>query len=126
MSYRGPQPGRIRQQVDSDIFRHAGQTATWRQYVSASAGVSVAGFGGSAYYREQRITGVFGDNQTPRFAEKQGAGGMIAAGEMMAVTREKLGKQDELTWRGVTYRVESDPTPSRLDGAWVTILKRGK
>lgn len=125
MSYRGPQPKRISTQIDADIFRHAGNTATWRQYVSASANVSVAGLGSALSYREQLITGIFGFNVLPRFMEHQSPGGLIAAGDVWCTTREKPARKDELRWRGQTYRVDSDPVPSKLDGCWVSVLKRG-
>ena len=58
MAYRNPNRTRIGRQSDT-IFQYGGQTATLRSYISASAGVSVAGFGSTLYYRERTITALF-------------------------------------------------------------------
>ena len=123
MPYRGPNTSRISTQQSVDIFRHAGQTATWRQYISASAGVNAAGFGDAPQFREQTITALFGDVKAP---ETPYAAGMIAAADIYAVMRERPARQDELLWRGVSYRVESDPAPARLAGTYTMLLKRSQ
>ena len=124
MSYRGPQPDRQRLQ-STEIFRHAGNTATWLQFVSASgAGNIVVGFGSANFYRESVITGVFGNNVPPGLLERQRSIGMIAAGDVQCVTQQQLGREDLLSWRGIEYRVDSDPVPARLPGLWVSVLKR--
>lgn len=123
MPYRNPDRTRIGQQSDT-IFQHAGQTATWRAYVSASAGVSVAGFGSTPYYREQTITGLFAP--LPSNPEVQTPAGMIAADMLQVTTRERLSRRDELRWRGAAYRIESDPSPATLNGFWVSLVKRGE
>lgn len=122
MTYRGPNPDRIRNQQVGDILRYAGHTVTWQQYVSASAGVSVAGFGSTPSYREQRITALFGPVRQP---EVQTPAGMMALGELACTTRERLGRQDRLVWNGVTYRVESDPAPAPMTNAYYCVIKRG-
>lgn len=124
MSYRGPQTQRIASEL-TDIFRHAGQTATWRQYISASAGVSVAGFGSSAFYREQTITAVFGQYVLPAIVENQREAGIVVQGVFNVTTREKLARNDELIWNSVTYRIESEPVPARMAGTWLSQVKRG-
>ena len=124
MSYRGPQPDRQRNQ-STEVFRYAGNTATWLQFVSASGkGNVVVGFGSALFYRESVITGVFGNNVPPGLMERSRAVGMIAAGDVQCVTREQLGREDLLSWREIEYRVDSDPVPSRLPGLWVSVLKR--
>jgi hypothetical protein len=123
MPYRGPNNQRIGNQQTDAIFRHAGQVATWRQYISASAGVPAAGFGDAPQYREQTVTALFGDVKSP---EMPYAAGMIAAADIYAVMRERPARQDELLWRGVSYRVESDPAPARLAGTYTMILKRSQ
>lgn len=124
MSYRGPQPNRHFLQA-TDLFQHAGYTATWYQFVSASAsGTRVAGFGSAYFYRQQVITGVFGNNVPASLIEKQRAAGVIAAGDVQLVSREQIGRQDRLIWRGIKYNIESDPVPSRMAGLWVTVLRR--
>ena len=49
------------------------------------------------------------------------------AGDVMLSTQDVLGKQDEVQWRGVTYRVEGDGMPVHLGGrVWYrTMLRRG-
>lgn len=123
MSYRSPNRDRMTLQ-NNEIFRHAGSTATWRQYVSGSAGASIAGFGSAYHYREQTITAMFGQNMVAQIGERQVPGGMIAGGGISVVTKERLGRKDELRWMGSIYRVEGEPIPSQLVGHWVTILKR--
>lgn len=120
MSYRGPNARRVATQ-EHDIFRYAGFTATWRQFVSATSGTPAAGLPGSSYYREQTITALFGAASQP---ERQTPGGMIAAAELFVTTRETLGRQDELIWRGQTYRIESDPVPAPVTNQWISHIKR--
>lgn len=122
MSYRGPQPGRIMAGQREDIFRHAGQTATWMQYISASADNPALGLGDAPQYREQLITALLGKVEN---GEMQTPAGMIAAGQILCVTRERIDRDDALVWRGETYRVESDPAPGRIAQTWITILQRG-
>jgi hypothetical protein len=124
MAYRGVQAARIRQNA-GDILSQAGYTATWRQYVSASEGIAYAGLGETQHYREQTITALLYQSYQ-RQPEGQRAVGMLAAGEFAASTRERLGRQDELVWRGTTYRVESDPQPSHVAGLWMVTVKRGE
>ncbi len=107
------------------IYQFAGSTATWRQYMSASAGVPEAGIGDQFYYRSQTITGQFGVMlNLPKIGENVAAPGLIAAGMFQMVTREKVGRQDEIQYNGALYRVESDPVPAQLVGWWVTQIKR--
>lgn len=124
MSYHGVQRERIAAQQADTIFAQAGETATWRAYVSASAGVPLAGLGSAPQYAERTITALFaagvlhqGQVVTPA--------GMFVDGQFVATTRERLSKHDELRWRGVTYRVDSDPMPARIAGTWVSTIKRG-
>ena len=126
MGYRGPQAARMHGQTET-IFQHAGQTVTWRQYISASGGVGAAGFGLAASFRESTITAVLGRGfRLPDLLEGQRAVGQIPAGEFYVTCRERLGRQDELLWRGEVYRVESEPVPSVLPGLWVAQVKRGE
>lgn len=130
MSYRGPQTGRIATQ-HSEILGYAGESCIWRQYVSATTSTSgyYAGAGTTRHYREQTITGLFAAPQMgeSRFRETQLPGGQVIAGDMVASTTMPLGSQDELVWRGVTYRLEGDNVPIHLGGRmWYrTVLRRG-
>jgi hypothetical protein len=119
--YRTPQTDRISRQTRDTIFRHAGQTATWRQYISASAGTPVAGLGDESRYREQTITALFGHLEQP---ESQTPAGTIITAAVTAVTREQLSRNDELIWRGIEFRIESDPAPAKIAGTFVSILRR--
>lgn len=127
MSYRGPKPKRIAGQAIANPLLHAGQTATWRQYVSASAGNPMLGMGDSACYRESTITGVFGSPPALlRLSQAQTPGGAVIQADFLVSTRERLGRRDELVWNGEVYRVEGDPVPSVLNGQFVSPLKRGR
>lgn len=112
-------------QTNDSIMKYAGNTATWSQYVSASAGIPAAGIGDSACYRHQTITAVFGRGLLGQMLEYQVAAGMQAAGVMQMSSRYKIGRQDEIRFNDVTYRVEGDPMPARMLGHWVVTLKRG-
>lgn len=122
MTYRGMQGGHLRHGVD-DILRQVGHTAIWRQYISASDGIAYAGMGETQHYREQIVTALLYRSYTLQ-PEGRRAVGAIAEGDFMVSTRERLGRQDELIWRGVTYRVESDPQPNNI-GLWTARLERG-
>mgnify|MGYP007083421584 CR=1 FL=1 len=125
MSYRAPNSARIAAQQLGTHFQHAGHTATWKQYISASAGIAAAGMGSAPRYREQTITALFGSGHA-HAPEQPTPAGLFAAAEIYAVTRERVGRSDELVWRGIPYRVESDPAPGRLAGTWISTLKRSK
>lgn len=123
MPYRGPDARRnARNEVDN-MLRHAGFTATWRQYISASAGADDAGLGSALYYREQTITALY----APIAGEAVGmleAGGIVSQ-TLRVATQQALGQEDELLWMGERYRVESDTVPSRMNGLWLNTLQRG-
>ena len=123
MPYRGPDPARIQAQQSQNQFAFAGETVVWKTYVSASAGTPAAGIGASAAYAYRTITALFGPVTQP---EVQTPAGMFAAGMFACTTREKLGRNDELVWKSSGYRIDSDPTYSRLSSAWTCIVKRGK
>lgn len=125
--YRGPQIRRQHTQT-TEVFSYAGFTGTWGQYISASAGVPVAGFGSAVSYREQTVTamlgGAGGSVVSPNI-QRQTPMGELEAGTLRILTREKLSNRDYFNWRGVHYRVDGDSQPSRLNGYWMSILTRG-
>ena len=129
MSYFRPSRPLYNLQTD-DILRYAGQTATWRQFVSASASVGAAGFGSANYYREQTVTAVFGGGVVGGGVvnanlQRQLGMGQQEAGTVRVTTQEKLSKFDEFIWNGVRYRVDTDSQFSPLNGYYMSILTRG-
>lgn len=130
MSYRGPNTRRLAAQ-QREVAGYAGETGVWRQYVSAASGLSGlwAGAGITRYYQERAITGLWAAPQIgeSRFRETQLPGGQVMAGDVVLSTPDELGPQDEVVWRGVTYRVEGDATPIHMGGrVWYrTVLRRG-
>src|SRR3972149_4987245 len=129
MPYHGPDSARIMRQQTA-LMAYAGETGIWRQYASPSTapGTGVwAGGGTTVCDRQQVITGLWALAPMGNFQERQLPGGQIMAGDAMLSTRDVLGKQDEVQWRGVTYRVEGDSMPVHLGGrVWYrTMLRRG-
>lgn len=127
MSYRGVQPQRQAAQTN-EIMKVAGFTGTWRQYISASAGVSVAGFGSAVSYREQTVTAILGSlmgNVVSPNVQRQTPMGQVSDGRLRILTQQRLSQLDEFVWRGVRYRVDADSQPSQLNGYWMSILVRG-
>lgn len=130
MTYCGPNPARMSGQVGG-IQQHAGESVTWRHYVSAATQTSAyfAGGGLTPYYSESTITALMRAPQMgeARFRETPLPAGMIMAGDMVVSTFAPLGSRDELIWRGVTYRIEGDATPVHIGGRlWYnTLVRRG-
>lgn len=125
MSYRGVNSRLNNANFHEHILKQAGHTALWRQYISASAGVSVAGFGSAESYREQMITAIFGQGVVATNTEDQRAAGMLAAGTLRITTQQRLASEDEIVWRGVRYTVETESQPSLMDTTWMaTIVRR--
>ena len=125
MPYRNPNTARMAQQ-STVMQTYAGETATWRQFVSAVSGNAAVGLGSAVYYRQQLITGVFGDGVATTNTFAQRPVGQLQAGQIRIVTTEKLAQDDEIVYRGDTYRVDSEPTYSVLNGRYIAILNRGK
>jgi hypothetical protein len=131
MSYRGPNPQRIKAQF-SVINQHAAETAIWQQYVSASTGTASGYWGGQGttrYYRDQCVSALLAAPQMGegRFRETQLPAGQVLAGDAMISLSQRIGSQDQIVWRGTTYRVEGDRVPINLGDRvwWRTILSRG-
>src|SRR5690242_8484189 len=122
MPYRGPQFQRQQAQT-TEIMQYAGFTGTWRQYISASAGVPVAGFGSAVSYREQTITAMLGSlmgNVVTPNTQRQTPMGQVADGDLRILTQQQLSDKDEFVWRGVRYRVDANSQPSVLNGYWMS------
>ena len=131
MSYRGPNTQRITRQFET-VQQYAGEPVIWKQYISSTSGNTtayLAGGGITRSYREQWITGLLASPQVgeARFRETQLAGGQVIAGDAVISTQQPLGAQDEIVWRGVSYRVEGANTPVHINGRlWYrVVLRRG-
>jgi len=127
MPYRNPQIPRLAEQTEQ-VMKYAGFTATWRQYISASAGVSVAGFGSAISYREQTITAVLGSlmgNVVTPNIQRQTTMGQTEAGTLRILTKQPLSDKDEFIWRGVRYRIDANSQPSQINGYFMSMLTRG-
>jgi hypothetical protein len=111
-------------QMNANHYAYAGTLVTWRAYVSASGGVSVAGLGATGYYREQAISALF--RPLPSLPETQTPGGMIAAGTFEMATREAVGRGDEILWANCRYRVEGAPVPVPMTSGYVSIVARAE
>ena len=107
----------------SAIMSYAGETATWRQYVSASAGLAEYGLGSSNYYVTRLITGVFNPVKPQEVWQ---AGGQLMAGDVWVTTFLPLNQRDEINWGGSRYMSISDPKDVTLFGtaASQTVLRR--
>lgn len=133
MSYFNPHAKTQHTQSMANMLQYAGQTAMWRQYISASAGVADAGLGDTYYYREQLITGVFGagagnmvGGQLMANLMMDRPAGMIPAGMLRVVTEMPLRADDEINWQGEKYRVDTDSQRAPLNNMWMSILVRGE
>ena len=131
MSYFNPSRPLYNLQTDNNPLKYAGQTATWHKFVSASAGVPAAGFGSAVYYTDFLITAVFGGGvagaggTVDANLTRQLAMGQQEAGMIRISTQEQLSKTDEIIWRGVRYRVDTDSQLSPLNGYWMSVIVRG-
>ncbi len=113
----------VRQNL-SAIMQNAGQTATWRVYQSASAGLAEFGLGSASYYVQRSITAVF--SPVKPYEVWQG-GGQIMAGDVWVTTFERVSQRDEFQWEaGGRYQVISDPVSVPLFGtaANMSLLRR--
>jgi len=116
-----PDPSRIQRQARVTIA-NAGETATLRQYISATPGTPRFGAGPTYNYNESLFSGVFAF-VTPK--EAQAAGGMFQAGQLAVTTESQLSERDEIMWRGTAYRLDGQPIPQNLGGRvlWRSPLK---
>lgn len=111
------------------IASFVGETAIYQYYVSAAAqnqlGEAV-GLGASQYSATRVITGLFSPVTLP---EIYAAGGQLITGDMNATLIDAIpGPSDAIVWRGVNYRVVSDPITQQILGrsAYRFVLRRGQ
>jgi hypothetical protein len=114
-------------QMRDNIMQYAGQTATWRQWISASAGNASIGYGDKPFYRQQTITALFANaNQVVGTnTEGQYPGGQFPSGMLMMTTRYPVSYRDEILYNGRRYRIDADSQPSVMNGYFMTTLTRG-
>lgn len=127
MSYRGPDARRQTNQRDTSFLQYAGETGIWRKFASATTGNPLIGLGSATYYQERLITAsLYGQpGAAVGLPENQTFAGMLAHGQFLMSTSEPMGRQDELIWRGVTYRVDGDSIPNHMGSTHTVIVKRG-
>lgn len=115
----------LMQRQQREIASFVGETATMRRYHTAQAGAPQFGVDNKAVYIEKTITGLF---NPMTLQEIQAAGGMFVAGDIHATILDYVpSSADEIIWRGVIYRVESDHLPQPIVGASAhrVLLRRG-
>lgn len=100
------------------VASFVGETAIWRQYVSADVynpSGEAAGYGLGLNFANRVITGLFAPIPFPEIAQ---AGGLLLTGDMNATLMDALpSPNDTIQWRGVDYRVVSDTLPQRIVGS---------
>ena len=113
---------RIRQGL-SAVMQHAGETAVWRQYVSASAALAQYGLGSANTYVSRTITGLFAPL---RPQEVMQPGGFYQAGDLRCTCFEPISTRDEFLFEGSRYQAITTPVTVSLFGsaAHTTILRR--
>jgi hypothetical protein len=106
------------------VMEYAGNTATQRVYMSASANSAEYGLGSAHSYSTRTITALF---EPMRPNELIAAGGFYMQGDIKITTVLPIGKRDEFIYEGNRYVVISDPIGAYLFGtaASQTVLRRG-
>ncbi|HLU09912.1 MAG TPA: hypothetical protein VK003_09620 [Oceanobacillus sp.] len=122
--YRGFNPTRALNQT-RDIFQGAGQTATLKIFVSAWTGNAALGLGGGSGYQSRVITALFKDAALIQ-AENPSVGGLVASNMVQMTTKERVTRSDQIVWRGIVHRLDSDPVKEPIFGAWVSLIKRSE
>lgn len=131
MSYRGPNPQRIKEQFFT-INQHNAETAIWQKWLGGTTGTASGlwgGLGTTPIWHQQTISALWAAPQggESRFRETQLPGGQVLAGDAIVSTLSPFGPNDQLIWRGVTYRIEGDSVATHIGGRlWYrTVLRRG-
>lgn len=111
------------------IADNVGETAVLQFYVSGDAPAYLsegAGYGAAGYSASRVITGLFAPVS---MAEVYAAGGQIITGDFNATLIDALpGPNDAIVWRGVNFRIASDPITQQILGrsAYRFVLRRGQ
>lgn len=130
MSYSNPDASRMASQHRDNMMRFAGETATLWAYISASAGVAVAGFGDTVSSAGRTITAQFyvARGFLPNVAQHMSPGGMIPAGELlMNIIGYKPSVNDTIEYQRTAYKVEAEAwrEPLIKDNYVVTVKRAG-
>lgn len=104
---------RIRQNL-SALNQNAGETATWRQYISASAGLAEYGQGTAQYYVNRLVTAQFFGVKPMEIWQ---AGGQILAGDLWCLTPLPISERDEVQYEGGRYMAVGEPIAISLFGS---------
>src|SRR5574341_1595150 len=96
----------IHAQMRDNVMQYAGQTAMWRQWISASAGNKAVGYGDVQYYRSQTITALFAQGLVAANMQNQYPGGQYPAGTLRMTTKFQVGYKDEIVYNGQRYRID--------------------
>ena len=107
----------------SAVNQAAGQTAIWRQYISASAQLAEYGQGTALYYVQRPITGLF---QPLKPMEVLQAGGFYQVGDVRLTVTDSINIRDEFVWDNTRYQVVSEPVSTNLFGvpSVMTVIRR--
>lgn len=107
------------------IASFVGETALHRRHLGVITGLPQFGVGDAPQYASRTVTGLF---RPSTFEEIQQGGGQIVQGDIMATLLDcQPDRRDEVVWRGVIYRVESDFIPERIvaSSGYRGLLRRG-
>lgn len=88
------------------VVAGAGEVATWRKWITASAGSNQFGVQNQNVYVETTITGLF-QRFDPKLA--QYAGGNIQVAALYVTLPVQLSPRDEIVWEGSAYRLDGNP-----------------
>lgn len=93
------------------VIEGAGETCTYRKWVSAGSGANQFGVQNQQYYVETLVTGMF-NRFEPHFINVGGGQyqmTMGGGGNAMSVTLPfQMSPRDELIWEGSAYRVDGN------------------
>jgi hypothetical protein len=93
------------------IIAGAGETCTYRKWISAGSGANQFGVQNKNYYTTMLVTGMF-NRFEPKIIEVAGGQLQVAGGfygQSMTVTLPfQMSPRDELIWEGSAYRVDGN------------------
>ena len=93
------------------IGEYAGETATYRKWISAGSGAAQFGAQNQNYYVETTVTGLF-RRFDPRLMQNGGGVTQVAGGSTQSLSVSlplQMSPRDELILEGSAYRVDGNP-----------------